>query len=252
MNDPYLYAESSVLRNLLDIRDGKELEFAEAELSRARMMLLYEAGFDDFSTNGIKKIHKALFGEIYDWAGEFRIINIRKREKVLAGKSVWYANDEDIERDIEAGWTKINNVSWAQQEREEFAKKLARTFPLLWQAHPFRDGNTRTIVMLMTFFVEHHGFHVDQELLTASAGYVRDSFVMASLGDFSEYEHLEKILIDAISDKPIPLTDNLDEAVATERSAKYEQYKTEDYEPTAHEYRPDDEKRDNYNNRSGD
>ena len=139
MNDPYLYAESSVLRNLLDIRDGKELEFAEAELSRARMMLLYEAGFDDFSTSGMKKIHKALFGEIYDWAGEFRIINIRKREKILAGKSVWYATDEDIERDIEAGWAKINNVSWAKQECEEFAKKLARTFPLLWQAQRFAD-----------------------------------------------------------------------------------------------------------------
>jgi cell filamentation protein len=61
MNDPYLYERSSVLRNLLNIHDEKELDLAEAELSRANMMLLYEQGFDDFSTEGIKTLHKVLF-----------------------------------------------------------------------------------------------------------------------------------------------------------------------------------------------
>lgn len=55
MNDPYLYESSSVLRNLLNIHDEKELNLAEAELSRANMMLLYEQGFEDFSTRGIQK-----------------------------------------------------------------------------------------------------------------------------------------------------------------------------------------------------
>ena len=40
-----------------------------------------------------------------------------------------------------------------------------------------REGNTRTVVMMMTFFVEYHGYFMDQELMAASAGYVRDSFV---------------------------------------------------------------------------
>ena len=237
MNDPYLFEGSSVLRNLLNIYDEKELDLAEAELSRANMMLMYNAGFSDFTTKGIQEIHKTLFGELYDWAGEFRVINIKKREKILAGKSVWYANNEDIERDLDIGWSKIQSISWDKLEREEFAKNLARTFPLLWQAHPFRDGNTRTTVMLMTFFVEHYGYYFDQELLAASAGYVRNSFVMASVGEYSEYEHLEKILIDAISDEPISQVDDLDKAEATERSAKYERYHIEGYEPTAHEYR---------------
>ena len=52
--------------------------------------------------------------------------------------------------------------------------------------------------MLLTFFVEHYGYHMDQELLAESAGYVRDAFVMASLDQFSEYEHLERILLDAV------------------------------------------------------
>jgi len=48
MSDPYLYVGSFVLRNLLNIHDEKELNIAEAELSQASMMLLYEQGFDDF------------------------------------------------------------------------------------------------------------------------------------------------------------------------------------------------------------
>ena len=41
--DVYLYEGSHVLRNLLNIQDEKELDLAEAELSRANMMVLYTA-----------------------------------------------------------------------------------------------------------------------------------------------------------------------------------------------------------------
>lgn len=57
MNDSYLYENLTVLKNLLGITDEKELDIAEAELSRANMMLLYENGFSDFSSNGICFIH---------------------------------------------------------------------------------------------------------------------------------------------------------------------------------------------------
>jgi cell filamentation protein len=158
MNDPYLYEGTKVLQNLLGIKDEKALELAEAEISSANMMLLYENGFSDFTNNGIKDIHMILFGKVYDWAGNFRIINVSKREKLLAGKSVWYANYNDIERDLQIGWDKINKISWGELSSENFAKNLSITFPMSWQAHPFRDGNTRTIVSLMTFFVQHYGY----------------------------------------------------------------------------------------------
>ena len=106
MNDPYLYEGTKVLRNLLGLQDEKALELAEAEFSSANMMLLYEKGFSDFTANGIRAIHKTLFEDVYDWAGDFRIINVRKREELLAGKSVWYANYDDIERDLEIGWSR--------------------------------------------------------------------------------------------------------------------------------------------------
>ncbi len=231
MYDSYLYENSTVLKNLLGITDEKELDLAEAELSRANMMLLYENGFSDFSSNGICLIHKELFGDVYEWAGQYRIINIQKRENILAGVSVWYSNSTEIERDLEKAWKKINKVDWADLSKDAFAKKIARLFPTLWQVHPFREGNTRTIVMLITFFAEHYGYYFDQELMSASAGYVRNSFVLASLGEYSEYEHLEKILCDAISDEPFDYTDDTDS-----NPEKYAKYDNGNYEPTKHEY----------------
>lgn len=98
--DPYLYEDIPVLRNLLGIREEDALDLAEAELSRLHMAGLYETGFSDFSPAGLCQIHKALFGDVYEWAGRPRVINMIKRERVLAGQSVWYSNDEDIPRDL--------------------------------------------------------------------------------------------------------------------------------------------------------
>lgn len=234
MKDLYLIENSTVLKNLLDITDEKELDLAEAELSRASMMLLYENGFDDFSSGGFCFIHKALFGDVYEWAGQYRKINIRKREKLLAGQSVWYSNVTEIGNDLDNAFDEINKVDWASLSRENFAKHIARLFPKLWQVHPFREGNTRTTVMMMTFFVEHHGYFFDQNLMAESAGYIRDSFVMASLGENSDYEYLEKILLDAICTEPVDYADT-DKATNINKE-KYEKYKSKDYIPNKHEY----------------
>ena len=88
MVDPYFYEDIPVLRNTLDIRDEKTLDLIEAEQSRANMMLLYEQGFCDFTPEGLRSIHRFLFGDIYQWAGKYRIINIAKREKLLVGRSL--------------------------------------------------------------------------------------------------------------------------------------------------------------------
>ena len=238
MSDIYIDSDSGVLRNLLGITDSDELDVAEAELSRVNMMLLHEQGFREFSTAGMRPIHKALFGDVYDWAGEFRIINIQKREPILAGVSVWYSNSDDIERDLDAAWASIHGTDWSGFAKDEFVKQLVRQFSTLWKIHPYREGNTRSIVMMLTFFVEHQGFYLDQELLAESAGYVRNAFVMASLGDYAESEHLERILMDAISVEPILYPEETDEmTVADERP--HATYRSTEYKPVPHEYRED-------------
>ena len=238
MVDPYFYEDIPVLRNTLDIRDEKTLDLIEAEQSRANMMLRYEQGFCDFTPEGLRSIHRFLFGDIYQWAGKYRIINIAKREKLLAGRSVWYSNDDAIADDLAAAFQDIQHQNWAAMPREEFVSTIVRCFTKIWQIHPFREGNTRTVVMLLTFFVEHYGYHIDQDLLAESAGYVRDAFVMASLDQFSEYEHLERILLDAVCADPVDYELALDAESEAQQSEKYQKYHREHYTPEPH-YRRD-------------
>ena len=233
MSDPYLYEDVPVLKNKLGIKNEQTLGRIEAEQSRANMMLLYEQGFQDFSPNGLREIHRTLFGDIYEWAGQYRVINIEKREKLLAGRSVWYSNDDRIEEDLDEAFGRLGNARWNGISREQFVHQLTSLFPPIWQVHPFREGNTRTVVMMMTFFVEYHGYFMDQELMAASAGYVRDSFVMASLDQFSEFEHLERILLDAVCDEPIDYSEeSLEEP--TEIPEKYRKHQKEPYVPEPH------------------
>ena len=87
--------------------------------------------------------------------------------------------------------------------------------------------------MMMTPFVEAHGYFFDKDLLAASAGYVRDSFVMASIDQHSEHEHLERILLDAVCTEPI-LPEAVDSAESTSES-KYQKYQKDPYKPSPHE-----------------
>lgn len=232
MVDPYLYPDVPVLKNKMEIKTESTLDLIEAEQSRANMMLLYEQPFSDFSPKGLCDIHRFLFGDIYDWAGQYRIINIQKAEKVLGGRSVWYSNDTDIERDLNKAFQQLNSFRWGHCSREEFAKALAKYFPPIWQVHPFREGNTRSVVMLMTLFTESFGFFFDKELLAASAGYVRNAFVMASIDQYSEFEHLEKILLDAVCSEPV---EEFGEYPKVEESKeKFKKYQREPYHPTPH------------------
>ena len=128
MSDPYLYEDVPVLKNKLDIKNEKTLDRIEAEQSRANMMLLYEQGFQDFSPNGLREIHRCLFGDIYEWAGQYRIINIEKREKLLAGRSVWYSNDDRIEEDLDEAFRRLRNTRWDGISRKNLFISLPASF----------------------------------------------------------------------------------------------------------------------------
>lgn len=240
MPDVYLYDDVPVSKNKLGIKDSDLLDAAEAGMSRANMMLLYESEFQDFSPAGLCEIHHRLFDEVYEWAGKFRTINIEKRERILAGRSVWYSNDDNIPADLHSAFDKLLIQPWNNFSREKFALTLAKYFPPIWQVHPFREGNTRSVVMMMSLFVEHHGFYMDYELLAASAGYVRDSFVMASLGQFSEFEHLERILLDTVCSDPVSYDETSDSprAGGSSKAEKYSKYQKEPYKPEPHYEKP--------------
>ena len=196
MKDPYLY---NVLKNLLDIKDEMELEKAESNITYIKLLDIDKLADNcSFDTRHLRLLHKYIFEDIYDWAGEFRTIQLVKGERVLGGDTVKYSNPENIKDDLAAAINNLNKTDWSVLGIDETANIFAKQIAALWQIHPFREGNTRSIITFATQFASAHGFKMDKQLLKESAGYVRDALVKASDGQYSEYKYLINIFKEAI------------------------------------------------------
>lgn len=199
MKDYYLYDDVPVLRNLLDIKDEKLLEEAESNITYVKLLDIDDKICGDvFDYQRIKDIHAYIFGDLYEWAGKERGINIVKGERVLGGDTVRYADTNSIETEMEAALKELNQVNWEVLDISETAELFSKLIAKIWQIHPFREGNTRTIITFATQFAEKHGFRMNKALLKDNSEYVRDALVKASDGMYSEYEYLIRIIQDAI------------------------------------------------------
>jgi len=79
VNDPYAMP-GGVLRNKLGITDHQLLAAAEADITRARLVMLAERPLPGaYDLDHFQAFHAAIFGDIYPWAGELRTVNIAKR-----------------------------------------------------------------------------------------------------------------------------------------------------------------------------
>ena len=83
--DPYLYADSAILRNLADIHDENRLSEFESDHFFARLLDLHENPIKgSFDSDHLRQIHHFLFQDVYAWAGEFRTVPIAKGDSFFA------------------------------------------------------------------------------------------------------------------------------------------------------------------------
>lgn len=194
MRDPYTY-DNGVLVNNRGIKNAMDLEKAEAGITFVKII---NAQTKDFSFNGLLKLHKHIFGDLYPFAGEVRTIPIEKNEVVLGGDTVRYSYPKDIKTDSEAVIKELNSKNWSKLSTDEIVKEFTKMTAKLWQAHPFREGNTRTVITFATEFAKEHGFELESRLLRENSQYVRNALVKASDGQYAETGYLEKIVKDSI------------------------------------------------------
>nr|WP_325259637.1 Fic family protein [uncultured Oscillibacter sp.] len=119
------------LENKLGITDSAELAREEERLSKKKALELYDTGvlnqLEAGKFSALAVIHKYLFGEIYDFAGEVRTVNLAKGNFRFA--PVMY---------LEAALKNIDAMP--QQTFEEIIEKYVE----MNVAHPFREGNGRS------------------------------------------------------------------------------------------------------------
>ena len=150
------------------------------------------------------RMHDYIFRDLYDWAGQPRIINIEKSELVLGGISIEYSDFQDIEIMASSVLSKMEEVNWEKISLDEKADSLSKYMAELWKVHIFREGNTRTIVTFICQYTQSKGFVLDTELFEQNSAYVRSALVAASavfkdLGDKSKPQYLVKIVKDALN-----------------------------------------------------
>ena len=120
------------LKNKLGITESPELARIEAKLTKQRALELFETGALDRLEAGtfaaLASIHRALFSDIYDFAGEKRTVNIAKGNFRFASVMYLDAALENIER-------------MPQSTFDEIVEKYVE----MNVAHPFREGNGRSM-----------------------------------------------------------------------------------------------------------
>ncbi len=147
MRDIYLYDDCDVLKNLLDIRDQKLLNDAEADYVTYRLKeIVIKPLPGAYDYDHLLRMHKYIFQDIYEWAGQQRKLNIYKEEPVLGGLSVNYSDTFDIPKDSENNLSEMRGKSWSKMDAHEAALQFSNSLARLWKVHPFREGNTRTTV----------------------------------------------------------------------------------------------------------
>lgn len=142
--DPYCYSKTSILLNKLNIKDFKNLENAERELTAYSMQnIKYEK--PPYNLAYLQTLHKKLFDALYEWSGELRTVNISKGNTTFC----YYDNLESYSNDL---FKKLESDQWLKGlDKNTFCEKLAEHYCEFNMLHPFREGNGR----VQRLFFEH-------------------------------------------------------------------------------------------------
>jgi len=147
-------SKDTILRNLLGIIDLDEMDRVEVRaLAKATDILIREYDQEhQFCAADICHFHKTWLGEVYEWAGKYRNVNITKNDFTFTMAAQIPKLMEQFEENQLSRYTPC-----VFKNREEVVKALAEAHTELLLIHPFRDGNGRVARLLSTLMVLQAG-----------------------------------------------------------------------------------------------
>ncbi|MGC7838857.1 Fic/DOC family protein [Pseudomonas wayambapalatensis] len=152
--DAYCYPGTVVLCNLLDLRDDSALARAERDFSElAASQLPFE--LPPYDLPYLQRLHRALFQDIYAWAGEIRTLDISKG-------GTRFCNVSRIEAEASKVFRSLAQQGWYEgYSRADLVHAVAESFGDLNMVHPFREGNGRAQRILYEHVILNAGFEID-------------------------------------------------------------------------------------------
>ena len=180
-----------------DIQTEKDNGTEEADkVSTNITKLLNERSFA-FNIAGLTAVHRRIFDDVFEFAGQIRNYNITKKEWVLRGDTILYVSAPDIRRAIEYDFEQERAFDYTGLNISQIVRHITNFVSGLWQIHPFGEGNTRTIAVFTIQYLRSMGFDVENNLFANHSWYFRNALVRANYQNIQkgvkrESEYLER------------------------------------------------------------
>lgn len=160
-HDPYLIAGTDVLRNLAGASSAVELAAVENDLCTARSIELHRSLPKAKGTLAqLQWIHRQLFRDVYDWAGEIRVIDMAKGDgepfQPLEFFDMGVIYSERVLREDNL----LRGLPF-----ETFIERLSVSYNNFNILHPFRKGNGRAQRVFWDVVARDAGWHFDWGLV---------------------------------------------------------------------------------------
>ncbi len=157
-DDPYLDPASGVLKNRLGITDAATLEQAEAALVATRSYELSQTPLKGrFDLAHLQAIHRHLFGDVYEWAGQLRTIDISKGGHLFAHHTHIGSAAAPMFNQL----AEENHL--AALDPVAFSNRVAHYLGELNALHPFREGNGRAQREFASHLAHATGYYIAWE-----------------------------------------------------------------------------------------
>ena len=166
-----------------------ENETKEADIVSARIAKLLGEKTFQFSPAEWITIHRRLFEGVFDHAGQIRKYNISKKEWILNGETVIYADFNSIKDTLDYDFATEKQFSYEGLSVEASVKHLAKFASDIWQIHPFGEGNTRATAVFMIKYMKTFGFRVNNDAFRENSWYFRNALVRANYNDLQKGIH---------------------------------------------------------------
>ena len=170
----------------------KDINHKELECDFVSMRIVELLNQDNFklSVDYLKYIHKYLFQDVYEFAGEFRKIDFSKHEKILNNDSVAYGDCKTLTESLEYDISLEKEKDYKDMSIVEMIKNITDFTSNIWQVHPFREGNTRTTAVFIYKYLNSLNFNQNIFIYKNKASYFRNALVRSNY--FNNYLNIKE------------------------------------------------------------
>ena len=162
----------------------------ECDLVSTRIVELLQEDSFELSIDYLKYVHKYLFQDVYEFAGEFRKVDFSKHERILNNDSVAYGDHKLLEQSLDYDITLEKNKSYKKMNIVDVINNITDFSSRIWQIHPFREGNTRTTALFIEKYLVSLGYNVDNTLFKDKSVYFRNALVRSNY--FNNYLNIKE------------------------------------------------------------